>query len=224
MQGGNASTEVKWQTGVLNLLTNGGLDAICLQEAGAVPASANPLLYVDLPAPGGGVERVYVYSWGGTQSRPYGYILFHNWDTGGNRVNTAIVLKQAVAPVATDVLLLWPAGGATWRPALGVRTNNICLLSFHAISPNGPDGAGMLAAISAAAGGHPWCVGADWNRTPNTLGLPPGSSLCPPNGSTYSSQQPVSMYDYFVCSGAPGVLGQVQSLLLSDHLPVIYNF
>lgn len=225
MQGGNASTEVKWQTGVMNLFTSiTDLNAMCLQEAGSPPASAKPLFTVNIPKPGGGTTPVDVYSWGGTTSRPFGFIIFHNWDTAGNRVNTAIVVKSATAPTAADIGLCWPAAGAAHRPALGARLGGKFLFSFHAISPGGPDGAGMLAAIAAAAGGSAWYVGADWNRTPDKLVVPAGSVLCPANGPTYSATKPTAMYDYFVRSGATRTTGVVSNLILSDHLAVGFGF
>lgn len=226
MQGGSASTEQKWQTGVLNMFKSDlELHAMCLQEAGSPPGDAKLLFDVQIAKPGGGFATVHVFAWGGSTSRPFGFILFHNWDTGGHRVNTAIVIKGNTPPTEVDVRMCWPAAGATHRPALGVVLDNGYLFSFHAISPGGPDGAAILTAVATVARRSPWYVGADWNRTPDKLVVPPGSVHCLANGPTHPSSKPTEMYDYFVRSGDTATEGNVvKSLLLSDHLPVGYRF
>lgn len=226
MQGGSARTEQKWETGVKNMFqTAPELNAMCLQEAGSPPDAAKPLFDVQIARPGGGYEIVNVFAWGGSASRPFGFILFHNWDTEGHRVNTAIVLKSTTPPAEADVRLCWPAAGATHRPALGVVLGSNYLFSFHAISPKGPDGAAILTAVAATARRNPWYIGADWNRTPDKLVVPPSSVRCLANGPTHPSTKPTEMYDYFVRSGDEATEGNVvDSLVLSDHLPVAYRF
>lgn len=223
MQGSNASTENKWNTGVANILNSlNPTPALCLQECGGVPASAARMTSIYFQIGPGVTDQVDVYSWGGTSSRPAYYIFFHHWDNGGNRVNSAIVSKTLPTNLMNDVILVSPGGGPVWRPALGVNLQG-WLFSFHAISPGGPDGAGLLAQVSqfCAASNSQWAVGADWNRQPTTLTVPNGSVVCPPNGNTYPVRSPSAQYDYCVASTTTPVTGTViTSVILSDHFPV----
>lgn len=123
MQGGNASTEVKWQTGVLNMMGSAERwkpDVLCLQECGAWPSSATRVNSVQVAGQGGRVPRIDLYAFGGSRSRPGHYITYYEWDIAGGRVNMAIVSRGA-QPTAADVKLVWVAGGPSWRPVLGVR-------------------------------------------------------------------------------------------------------
>lgn len=227
MQGSNATTENKWNTGVMNIMNSiKPTPIVCLQECGGVPASADPIDVINFPLTTGETDRVYVYRWGGTRSRPGYYILFHDWDVNGNRVNSAIVTN--VLPTSlNDITLLSPSTGPVWRPALGVNFQGTWVFSFHAISPGGPDAAGMLAQVAQFCGtsNSPWLVAGDWNRQPSALTLPANSVICPPNGNTYSILFPNAQYDYCVCSGANSVTGTVlNTLIMSDHFPVGYPF
>lgn len=226
MQGASHSTENKWNEGVANLLTTYPGSIACLQECGGWPSSAVNIGALTFPLPGGiGADVVDIFTWGGTQSRPAYVIFFHNWDQAGNRVNTAVVVPAGVSPAIenfeTSVALVTPANGAVWRPALGVLISGAWVFSFHAISPGGPDGAGLLATIAPNYG--TWVVGADWNREPNTLTVPAGTNRCPPNTETYPVEPtPNRKLDYCVTSGA-AVTGAVQGLIMSDHYPVYYS-
>jgi endonuclease/exonuclease/phosphatase family metal-dependent hydrolase len=232
MQGGNAATETKWQTGVANLLRNALVppDAICLQEASGVPRSAvQRQAITQSPAGGlftnpltGNVETVRVFDWLGTRTRPGCTIIHH--------ANTAIVTQGRLTLPAT-VQLVW-GGGPVWRPALGVLYRGSWLFSFHAISPRGADTRGILAQVAITSAGVPWWVGGDFNRDPTTFNrpnqppvLPANSVICPPNQPTHSVTNPRRRYDYFVRSGANGAIGIVeQSIVFSDHYPVDYAF
>ncbi|MGA9875199.1 MAG: endonuclease/exonuclease/phosphatase family protein [Solirubrobacteraceae bacterium] len=235
MQGGNAATEVKWQTGVANLLANALVppDAICLQEAGGVPASARLLAAVGRGPVSGRffdprlrTTRVNVYRWGGTRTRG-GYTIFHHqWDDQGNRVNTALVTYAHLDP-PFDVELAWAGEGPTWRPALGILFRGAWIYSFHAISPNGADAAGVLARVANSAAGTNWWVGGDFNRDPLSLIplLPANSVTCEPNKPTHSVTNPITRKDYFVRSGHNPSTGIVdESIIYSDHFPVDYAF
>lgn len=228
MQGSNASTENKWNTGVMNILTSvPDTPIMCLQECGAVPLSAIPVITVYFHLGNGVVDRVDIYSWGGTSTRPGYYIFFHNWDNNGNRVNTAIVSKTLPADFLKDIVLMSPSTGPVWRPALGVNFQGTWVFSFHAISPGGPDGPGLLTDVSQFCNQNnsSWLVGADWNREPHQQVAPAGSVICPPNANTYSVSFPHAEYDYCVTSGANSVTGTViDSVLLSDHFPVAFAF
>ena len=225
MQGASHSTEAKWQTGVLNLLTTKEPwrpDVLALQEAGAVPASATFVSHVPRPGPPGGAAAVVdLYTYGGTVSRPAYSIVFHNWDVAGHRVNLALVTGGVVA--AADVELAWGAG-PIWRPALGLRmAGGARVFSIHAISPGGVDAIGLLAAAAHTA---PWYVAGDFNREPNTVAVPAGGNVCPPSGATYPvAPRPVSEYDYCVRGdGGAAVVGTGVGLVMSDHYPVAYRF
>lgn len=234
LQGSNATTEVKWQTGVANLF-RGSLvppDAICLQEAGGVPASAMHRVNVPIAGPGGNMTNISVWDWGGTTRNsmrtPAKTIIFHNWDTGGNRVNTAVVTRTTL-PHPAQVALVWGTNGPVWRPAVGVLFRGEWLFSYHAISPGGADAPNVLARVAALAGGSSWRVGGDFNRAPATLGgagvLPANSVVCPPNQPTHPCTHAVSQYDYFVCEGNAARTGLVDtSLFLSDHWSVDFAF
>jgi hypothetical protein len=209
----------------MNLFTSiNDLDATYLQEAGSVPGRSQHLSDVTVRNPAGGTDTVSLYSWGGVRSGLFGLIIFHNWHGGGNRVNTAIVIKGA-APSAADVRNYWPEGGASHRPALVVEASFCHLLSFHAISPGGANGAALLAPVSAASKGSACFVGADWNLDPSDLMVPANSCKCPPDGPTHPAARPVAKYDYFVRNGSLSVTrAGLRSVTLSDHLGVHYAF
>ncbi|MFZ5817640.1 MAG: endonuclease/exonuclease/phosphatase family protein [Bacillota bacterium] len=205
MQGSSASTENKWNSGVLAMFTQLHLEVCCLQECGGVPDSAQLVQNYH------GIE---LYTWGTERSRKY--ILFYPWDQGGNRCNLAIVSRSQILQPA----LLYPTAGPVWRPALGANLNGLWLFSIHAISPNGPDAPGLLNAIALYAGTAGWVAAGDYNREPHTLAVP--WTVNPPNGVT----RPASgvAIDYAVGTNPRPVTGQVVSgLLLSDHYPVLYS-
>lgn len=226
MQGSNASTENKWNTGVMNILTSiSPTPFMCLQECGAVPQSATLIHTVYFPLGNGVTDQVDIYTWGGTSTRPAYYIFFHNWDNAGNRVNTAIVSNALPANLTTDVILVSPDNGPVWRPALGVNFQGSWVFSFHAISPGGPDGPDLLTQVSQFCGQTQWYVGADWNREPHNQVAPAGSVICPPNANTYSVAMPVAKYDYCVMKGTNAVTGTViDTIVMSDHFPVGFAF
>jgi len=128
MQGANHPTEVKWQTGVANIFANSWSppDAICLQEAGQVPASAMHRVsqWFAVPGGGGAMTSIDIYDWGGTgrysTRKPPRTIVFHLWDVLGHRVNTGVVTKDTL-PAGANVHLAWPAVGPVSRPAVGVQ-------------------------------------------------------------------------------------------------------
>jgi len=214
MQGASASWENKWNVGVLNLMTQLGAEAACLQECGAVPGSA-----VLQAHNYNGVANLDLYTWG--TARTQKYILFYPWDLYGNRCNLAIV---SVAP-PLNPLLVYPAAAPIWRPVLGAQLGGVgpWCCTLHAISPNGPDAGGLLNALNGLALPTGWDAYGDFNREPDGT-FPAGYwVVCPPNYPTYPATAPRSRYDYSVRSWprAP-VLGAVQGLYLSDHLAVAY--
>lgn len=213
MQGASHSTENKWNTGVMNFFGNGA-DMCCLQECGAVPASArliNPNF--------NGVVNLRYYTWG--TNRTNKHILFYPSDPNGNRCNLAMVSTNA--PTGGGIVV--PAVAPVWRPALGFQIDAThYVFSLHAISPNGPDAANLLNAINATVGapGNFWIAAGDYNRASSDLITP--FTICPPNNYTYSALNPYVKIDYCVKNFFPPVTGIVQDLYLSDHLPVLYTF
>ena len=224
MQGGKASTENKWNVGVLNFFSTYGdeLSACCLQECGGVPGSANQT-GVFIYGPGGPGYQLSTYEWAGTRSGrvPYLQITFCRWDTGGNRCNLAVVSRQT----PQGRVLTYPPTPNAWRPAVGVNLGGEWLFTIHAISPRGPDAGDLIQAAALAAGANPWMVAGDFNCPPGGLPLlPPGLSVCRANKATYKVGNPVSMYDYAVASAGPGAVGTVLTEeIYSDHYPVAYR-
>jgi cytolethal distending toxin subunit B len=222
MRGSNALTDQKWATGVRNMLANGA-DILCLQECGAPPDSAQ-ILRGNLA----GNPNFTLLSWGGTTRVLPIYISYFFWDIAGNRVNYAIVSKAQPAGYACRL----PNGGPLWRPFIGVALNNVYYFCIHAISPNGADAPGLLAAAALAAvnpqnlaAAIPWFVAGDYNRA--AQGQPPlqPGTYCPPNGNTYpTNPNPTRCYDYMYSSNNQPVPGIVQNLVISsDHFPVWYT-
>lgn len=207
MQGASHSTENKWNTGVQNLLSSGA-DVCCLQECGAMPGSA--VLNI---AGYGGVAGLDLYTWG--TARTNKYILFYPADPGGNRCNLAIVSK--VAPIAGYLFV--PGAPPIWRPTIGMTVGGGTVFTIHAISPNGPDAPALVNVALGVAGNV--VVAGDYNRAPGTMG---GGAqvVCLPNGPTHPATAPVSYYDYAIKNYGGAVTGAVQSLYLSDHLPVAF--
>lgn len=210
MQGGNASTEIKWHTGIGNLLHEIA-PIICAQECGGIPPSADIQ-----PGNLGGDPAYRLYWWGTERTRKY--ISFYFWDVNGNRVNQAIISE--VAPTAWLVVL--PAAGPIWRPAIGALIGGVWYFCLHGISPGGADAAGLLAQIPGLVGATPWIACGDYNREPAPA-LPTGN-VCPPNNHTYSVNNPIHSYDYAYRSG-PGVIGtRLNNLIMSDHYAVHLAF
>lgn len=213
IQGSSHSFENKWNEGVRNLMTKFEADVACLQECGAVPASAQLLNNAF-----SGIAGLELYRWG--TDRAHLFILFMQTDIRGNRCNLAIVSRTQ--PAAG--LVLYPANQPTWRPAVGAAIGGDALFTLHAISPRGPDVGGLLTSIQAAIGNaHQWVAAGDYNRDPATL--PVGYwNVCPPNGPTYSTLNRVSTLDYLSVRGdIAAVQGTVLDLVMSDHFPVLFR-
>jgi cytolethal distending toxin subunit B len=226
MQGASHGTEDKWNKGVQALLNMSGSlrpDAICLQEAGTVPASAKQEATSEFRGPGGRPVYVYIYSWGGTD-RTARRLVYYWWDEGGNRCNLGVITRELVPFNSLEVGLNWAQAGPEWRPAVGLRAGTSpWVFSVHAISPGGADAPGLVNAVQSYARGRPWAVGGDFNREPNTFAVP-NATVRPPNEPTYSVTNPVSRYDYLVQSGAnndPGTV--VKQLVMSDHYPAAFG-
>ncbi len=213
MQGSNASTEQAWNTGVAPLMHGQDAAVCCLQECGAVPASAS------LVAAFG--QGISLYNWGGTRSRPGAWITWYRADPHGNRCNLAVVSSPNLRPQGAG--LVRATGTSQRRPALGADFGTIVVFSIHAISPGGPDAPGLLAGVSGAVpAGKRWAVAGDFNRNPGIAGY----HCHPPDRPTYNANTatPTQRLDWCVTS-APlsGSQGEViTTLQRSDHYPVVY--
>lgn len=206
MQGSNASTEVKWQTALGQLMLDYHIG--CLQETGPVPGGAT-----QIGAGLGGNPNYNLFAWGGTGTRPGRYISFFDWDYAGHRVNQAIVTR--VMPTAWQCV--WPAVAPQWRPLIGVSIGGNWYNCIHAISPGGADAAGLLVAGAGHAG--TWFTAGDFNREPDPP-LPTGT-VRPPNRGTYISSG--ARYDYAYTNGRSSDGAVIDGLIMSDHFPVGYD-
>lgn len=215
MQGSNASTDCKWQTGVANLMTRCDVSILCLQECGAPPPSATPQGNLANNA------RYNLYHWGGTSSRPGSgrkYISYYHADVNGNRCNLAIVSKSE----PTDWHCSFPRDGPNRRPVIGAQINGNWYFCLHAISPGGADVYGLLSSAAFGTAGAPWFTAGDFNREPEPpLGI---GTVCLPNANTHPTNDPRNRYDYMYSSGAE-IRGEIVGGLehLSDHLAVKYR-
>ena len=215
MQGGNASTEVKWQTGVMPFIRSvgtGGADAdiVCLQECGRVPASAEHQETVG---------EVDCYNWGNY------LLLFYGWDEGGHRCNLAIVLKEKNWSDLEDKYV-YPKI-APWRPLLCIELEGVTYMSIHAIGGTGKDVQELLDHVHNLKGEENWVVAGDFNREPGAISDGPWV-VCPPNKDTHYTAETGKgrKIDFAVrAQNDPLVDGSVlDNLHLSDHYPVMYDF
>jgi Endonuclease/Exonuclease/phosphatase family len=249
MQGSNKLTELKWQTGVANLMLQQNLDVLALQEAGSVPGSVinnpqTPRNFRNTAWPDPLTDGIPVtqYQWRGTQSRPAYYIYYAQTDPNGNRVNIAIVTRRP----ADQVFSFTPRGAA--RSVIGVRFGNCVYFTVHARS--GPrDGSvrndgpsivgGIEAAIDSAFPNAVWAALGDWNRQPGNLRSSPGfplgrgesipdlSNVASTSTATFPSINPSQDYDYLVASpgfNVANIIVNLLSIYLSDHLAKVYRF
>ncbi|MCH9651924.1 MAG: hypothetical protein K0U98_27090 [Deltaproteobacteria bacterium] len=142
-------------------------------------------------------------------------IFWAQTDPAGNRVNLAIV-SEAVPAGLWYVAPGLPAG----RPAIGVAEAGTNIFSIHALSGGGGDAPGLVTNIAAAIGAGPWDAAGDYNREPPSW-VPPAGNLCPPDKPTrWKSKKKL---DYMVRSGAAFTCIVIDSLVLSDHFPVVFD-
>jgi cytolethal distending toxin subunit B len=213
MQGSSASTENKWQSGVLQLL--GSADIVALQEAGQVPTSAR-IMTTGANTGGGSYEE---YSWGGTSRSNGNFIYFLQTDTRGNRVNLAIATRQR----ADEVIVLPPARTGS-RPTLGVRFGNDFYFSIHALSNGGTDVPRIITQIDGSVRrmnpNNSYMILGDYNRAPTTW-TPPVNVQTMGTGQT--TQQSGGELDY-AASNLPSFNSlfnaYLMGIFLSDHYPV----
>ncbi|WP_217567220.1 endonuclease/exonuclease/phosphatase family protein [Streptomyces sp. GbtcB7] len=219
MQGGGN----KWTTDIPQL-TNRGYNVISLQEAGPRPPASATLLWTSGYLSGNqqwAGWRVQQYRW-----RPLGqsqdwYIYFVRTDFGGNRVNLAILTRQA----AHEVHIARPAfygsnGLPTSRPALGITLGSTIFFSVHALASGGTDGRQLLQNMAGLAGSRIWAAMGDWNRAPSTLQVQPGWHRYTVNGPTHQSGGEL---DYMVSNQRIAGYGAAARGYGSDHFAVMFS-
>lgn len=217
MEGGTHDQKSKWHTGVLPLLTKAEADILCLQEAGPLPPIAAPYAPPP-PQPGWLAAPPAALVWSfhtWTPGKTSYYILWAQTGGGGNRVNIAVLTTALPAG-------FWyaAAGAANGRPAIGVRMAGQDMFSLHAKSGGGADAPGLVTNIQAAVGGgNAFVAAGDYNREPPWA--PPFGNLCPPDKPTrWKSKKKL---DYMVRTAAAFTGTVIDSLVLSDHYPVIFD-
>ena len=204
MQGGSGSNGSKWSTDVRHLTEN--FDVVALQEAGPQPPGD---LVARFTVRDGFLNsrEFFQYLWNlGTDERPdYRYITFSRTDTGGNRVNLAIVTRVNVN--WQDVTFAYNPTVAG-RDAIGVRLRTTdpnseahhWFFNLHANSGNrGGDAATLLTRIDNLVPDEEWVAMGDFNREPRALAnlIPPGSEIVSSGAAT---QRSGNQLDYFVGS------------------------
>lgn len=240
LQGSSASNESKWNINVRQLLT--GIDAadiLMIQEAGSLPASAQPTGRIVQPEQVG--IPIEEYRWNiGTASRPnLFYIYYSRLDVGANRVNLAIVSRVQ----ATDVHVISSSSSVlTSRPAIGIQIGNDAFFSAHALSSGGADAVSLVHNVNAFFLTRPsisWMLVGDFNRSPNSLQNALASEPSVNNNTiilapTEPTHRSGNILDYAIAHNASVPAGQPQQLdmgasimfnrfrsqITSDHFPV----
>lgn len=261
MQGAQNTLDNKWNTGVRSLI-NSNHNVIALQEAGAVPATAGQPVgtqqfNVDTPVQGGGTATVfydvhhYVWNLGTTRRREDWHIYWVQTDRGGNRVNLAVVTRNA----ADRVLIAAPAFlGA--RPALGVMfgdpqdddADHDYFWSVHAMSgtSQGGDSHQLIDNIEHESNGVTnagdnyygnWAAMGDWNREPAQQRRYRNGNQLPANLRIYAAGRPTHMagqaargnaqpqdreLDYMITNEVIPTYAPGTSQLGGDHHAVFY--
>ena len=171
MQGSSASSEAKWSISVAQMFSGAnGLDVLAIQEAGTLPATAQPTGR-EFRAFGTQVV-VTEHVWNiGTRLRPdLIFIYYARTDLGGNRVNLAIASRRQA-----DEVFLLPPPTTLSRPMIGIRINNDAFFSIHALANGGVDASAIVHNIDLFFQSTPtlantnWIIMGDFNREPVDL-------------------------------------------------------
>lgn len=243
LQGSSAATESKWSVSVRQLIVGeNALNVLAIQEAGAVPASAQRTGRVIQP--GGTPVDEYIWQLG-TSTRPRSvYIYYSNIDVGASRVNLAIVSDR----MAEEVIVVRQDSVApeTSRPAIGIRIGNDVFFNIHALANGGGDASALVTAIHDHFINMPninWMILGDFNRDPANLrsGLPQrvdrNTRIVFPGSATHFSATGGRVLDYAVVGQTvaqgttptlPSLIAilmaaTVRSHLASDHFPVRFG-
>jgi cytolethal distending toxin subunit B len=165
----NSPNQNKWVVVRRNFLD---YDFLALQEAGALSSlpGSNPIPFSNIDNPDSVSNSLSIHQWNlGTNSRPeFRYIYFLETDTGGNRVNLAIVTRLQ----ADQVILLQP--DRSFRPILGIRYRSNYVFNIHAASMgsrnnNAPNLINRVYNYMQTRGSDSWIVMGDFNRSPDSL-------------------------------------------------------
>lgn len=171
MQGSSASSEAKWSISIAQMFSGAnGIDVLAIQEAGTLPATAQPTGR-EFRAFGTSVV-VTEHVWNiGTRLRPdLIFIYYARTDLGGNRVNLALASRRQA-----DEVFLRPPPTTASRPMLGIRINNDAFFSIHALANGGADASAIVHNIDLFFQSTPtlantnWIIMGDFNREPVDL-------------------------------------------------------
>jgi cytolethal distending toxin subunit B len=215
----------KWRQDVTRLFLQEGAQIACLQECGALPATAVVAPALAPIAPGAPVALTpFVWNMGTTRRPLHVAGIFAQTDpappNGANRNNLAIV--TTLAPQGFSMV----AGPVWGRPALGVTFNNpnggtIAVYCLHARSGGGNDAPTLLGNIAGTGGS--WFAAGDYNRNPASWAgvIPMGAVICAHQDPTLPAWG--TILDYAFCTGA-AIPGEVEeNFVVSDHFPVYYD-
>ncbi|MEV7728764.1 endonuclease/exonuclease/phosphatase family protein [Streptomyces sp. NPDC087917] len=228
-EGGNDPAR-KWEVLKKPLLSDpeaGRADIALIQEAGPmdVPASAqyqNTMTPQIVNSGAEPINRVEHYTWKVSNQQTY-HIYRIDWDTGGHRVNPAIVTRQP----ADDTVLVGRVS-ADLRPMLGVRFGDDVYFTLHSDSPNGNDAMALAGRAWNWAQAHtpsPYSimVGGDFNREPGQLGNLNGLTLHKTGQKTHTGGKELD----YALAGTVHQQGETNPVRLaepgrfSDHSPVL---
>ena len=122
MQGSSASSEAKWSISVVQMFSGAnGLDVLAIQEAGILPATAQPTGRAFRAFGTQVVVTEHVWNIG-TRLRPdLIFIYYARTDLGGNRVNLALASRRQA-----DEVFLRPPPTGTLDTVPSMIFNNAC--------------------------------------------------------------------------------------------------
>ncbi|MBW1603360.1 endonuclease/exonuclease/phosphatase family protein [Streptomyces sp. JJ66] len=233
MQGGGTGRNpaAKWEDLKNPLMSQPGsaqADIALLQEAGPteVPASAKhkeTLTPKVLHGEAEPINQVEHRTWKVSTQRNY-HIYRIDWDSGGHRVNLAIVTREE----ATETVLVGRVSDRL-RPMLGVRIGNDVYFTLHASASGGGDAMSQARRAWAWAQdeGYTIMVGGDFNREPDQLGDLNGLTLNNTGKKTHVDKNGVKReLDYALVGDPHGRDSMLPERIdepgrYSDHTPVL---
>lgn len=251
MQGAAGDIGSKWTNEVRRMVTNGQIDVLSLQESGHLPniPEMHPLptpgTRLGLPLDEGGAFNGVLteHAWHiRTRAAEYIRHVYHiDHDTGGNRVNVAIVSSnRASRVIVLPPVVSYPAA----RPILGIQVGDVYFFSIHASASRGADAVRIIQRIRQYfidnnLDTSQFIILGDYNVEPNILRqrlqvqdpeLLSELTIFAPNAITHLSPTTSRTLNYSVAgclSGNSVILGALQSNIMpefrSDHMAVMYK-